>query len=235
MSGAADRAQRDRLISDNLSYVRALAVGLRQQVASHVSVDELEAYGQRGLVEAAERFDPTRGAAFRTFAYYRIRGAMFDGLREQGWLRRDRGARFASGANAYLQNQADRGEPAAEQGSRSTEGELERIAATLNDVATIFLTSFSAPGDPEPVDQEARDGAQIAEERETGVVVREALQRLPDRERRLLELCYYQDQTIAAAGRELGLSKSWSSRLHARAVRLLARELDASAGLEALA
>ena len=62
----------------------------------------------RGLLEAAERFDETRGVAFTTFSYYRIRGAIFDGLRQLGWMNRSQWARYSAHANELLQNQAER-------------------------------------------------------------------------------------------------------------------------------
>jgi RNA polymerase sigma factor for flagellar operon FliA len=70
-------------------------------------------------------------------------------------------------------------------------------------------------------DAQAEDAEQVAEKREASTVVREALATLPEKERRLIELCYYGDKNLVEAGEVLGLSKSWVCRLHARAVNLL--------------
>ena len=86
---ALDKVARDRLIEEHLGYVRALAIQLKKEIAAKaLDLEELVAYGSRGLVEAAERFDPDRGVAFSTFAYYRIRETIFDELRQTGWLSR---------------------------------------------------------------------------------------------------------------------------------------------------
>src|SRR5947207_1166034 len=72
---------RDRLIEEYANYARALALKLRRALQlSHEDREELTAAAALGLVEAAEKFDPSRGVAFSTFAFYRIRGAMFDAI-----------------------------------------------------------------------------------------------------------------------------------------------------------
>src|SRR5215831_15232385 len=81
-------AERSRLVDENLAYVRALAAQIKEQLPAEIEYQELVAYGTQGLLEAARRFDPRGGATFSTYAYYRIRGAIFDGLRQMGWLSR---------------------------------------------------------------------------------------------------------------------------------------------------
>src|SRR5205823_12805819 len=91
-------------------YVRSLAAQVRKQFNSMLEMDELMAYGQVGLLEAAERFDPKVGANFLTFAHYRIKGAIFDGLRKMGILKGPESRSFgmAERSNSYLGNLADR-------------------------------------------------------------------------------------------------------------------------------
>jgi len=220
-----DQTERNQIIEENLGYVRALAVQVKRELSSALDLDELVAYGSKGLVEAADRFDPTRGVAFSTFAYYRIRGAIFDGLRQTGWLRRGDHARFAAAANEYLSNAGDR-QPAAGDPPSSAATELSELGQTVGDLVTIFLTSMSSATREDLPDTSQRDAGTRLEEQETIVVLRRALASLPDKERRILELYYYEDQSLVEAGRTLGLSKSWSSRLHARAIRLLGEELE---------
>ena len=85
-------------------YVRSLAATVRKQFNAQLEIDELIAYGQIGLLEAADRFDPKVGANFLTFAHYRIKGAIFDGLRKMGVLKGSdaRGAFVGERAAAYL-------------------------------------------------------------------------------------------------------------------------------------
>src|SRR5256885_17062497 len=74
-------AERDTLIAQHLSLVQSIAGKLKRSLGRAIDFEDLVGYGSKGLVEAAERFDPRQGAPFTTFAYYRIRGAMLDGLR----------------------------------------------------------------------------------------------------------------------------------------------------------
>src|SRR3954465_9256955 len=104
------RPDRDQLIQQHLSLVQSVARKLKKQITARVEFDDLVGYGSKGLIEAAERFDPSHGVTFTTFAYYRIRGAMLDGVRTMGWYSRADYARYRAEerANEYLQNQADR-------------------------------------------------------------------------------------------------------------------------------
>ena len=99
-----------RLVEQHLSLVQAIARKVKKSVGASVDVDDLVGYGSKGLVEAADRFDPRHGVAFSTFAYYRIRGAMYDGLRSMGWYSRADYARYRAEerANEYLRSRADR-------------------------------------------------------------------------------------------------------------------------------
>jgi RNA polymerase sigma factor for flagellar operon FliA len=214
-------AERDKLVQEHLGYVRSIAAKVKKELNSPtLDFDELVAYGSRGLVEAAHRFDPTRGVAFTTFSYYRIRGAIFDGLREIGWLGRSQYARFAAGANAYLGNQAER--PATGHG-KSTEQRVTEVAEALQDLTTIFLTAMEGPD--EPVDVVTPDGVAAVEAKQTGEAIRAAVAELPEKERTLVELFYFQGMSLQDAGKTIGLSKSWASRLHSRAIQLLAKKL----------
>src|SRR6476620_5099373 len=74
------------LVMQHQDYVRALARGIAKKLPKHVDFEELVSLGQVGLVSAAKQYETGRGAAFTTFAYYRVRGAILDGLRQMAWL-----------------------------------------------------------------------------------------------------------------------------------------------------
>ena len=210
--------------------VHSIAAKLRGRLGKTMEPGDLVAYGTKGLIEAAQRFDPKYGAAFSTFAYYRIRGAMFDGMRTMGWYSRSDCARFRAEERAgeYLAAAADR--ESAEQAAgpaRKAEDQtdaLEAISELLSGVAAIHITSLEAARD-EPVDHgQAPDQALL--DAEWGKRVRAALLALPAKERRLLKLYYWGDRNLEDAGKQMGLSKSWASRLHARAVGHLREILE---------
>lgn len=219
---------RDRLVEDHLHLVHGIAAKLRGQLGKTMEPGDLVAYGTKGLIEAADRFDATLGVAFSTFAYYRIRGAMFDGMRCMGWYSRGDYARFRAEERAaqYLADAAE--QDAAERkaaGASATDPAtvLASMAELLGGVAAIHITSIEAASDQPDDTFRAPDEAMATAEDSRRV--RAAVAALPEKERRLLELYYFADRSLEDAGRQLGLSKSWASRLHARAVRHLREAL----------
>jgi RNA polymerase sigma factor for flagellar operon FliA len=226
-------AERQRLVESHLSFVRSVAAKVKEQLPREIEFDDLVAYGTQGLIEAAERYDPAHGTAFTTFSYYRIRGAIFDGLRGMGWVPRGEYARmrFEERSNAYLQNLNDRdtGTAAADREDLSLDDDVRAIADALGGVAAIFVMALDALAE-EPADGAPRP-EQLVEEEQQRRVVREALASLPEKERKLLELYYFEDKSLLDAGTALGLSKSWASRLHARAVTLLKDALERGGAL----
>ncbi len=218
-----DQARRDGLVQDHLDYAHALAAKLRSELGAELPLDELRGYAARGLLEAADRFDPTRGAAFTTFAYYRIRGAVFDGLREIGWLDRGSWARCRAATNELLDNLSQREVADPHGASGSLEANLGAIADTLGQVCTVFLTADAAEN---LADERQQDVDEVVATKQASQAVRQAVRALPARERQLVEMFYFKGISLKAAGAKLGLSGSWASRLHARAIRLLTESLQ---------
>jgi RNA polymerase sigma factor for flagellar operon FliA len=218
---------KSQLVEQHLSLVEAIARKLKRTLGASIDFDDLVGYGSKGLVEAAERFDPRHGVAFSTFAYYRIRGAMFDGLRTMGWYSRADYARYRAEerANEYLRSQAERaGARAAEGGAGASAAEtLAEVAGVLSGVAAVHITSLDAAA--RVADERAAAPDAALDSGRLGRRVRDAFQKLPDKERRLMELYYFGNMNLEEAGAELGLSKSWACRLHARAVDLLRQAL----------
>src|SRR5690606_12289903 len=195
---------------------------------------ELVSLGHTGLLEAADRFDPGAGTAFATFASYRIRGAMYDGMRKMGHVPRGEYRKIVAArqASEYLENLQRRAAGARERAGAgpSTTDTARELYEAMRSVATVFVTSLAAHEEaghglagtfPDPGDALARKRLRAALE--------QAIAALPDKERHFIEKCYFEGKTMMEAGQELGLSRSWSSRLHARAVELL-RDLLAQAG-----
>ena len=240
-------ADRDRLIEKHLKLVHAIAAKLRRSLGRSIEYQDLVAYGSKGLVEAAARFDPQQGVTFTTYAYYRVRGAMLDGLRTMGWYSRADYARYRAEerANEFLQNLSDRAGAAhaaagasatgsagagagaggsgkladASGGAEARAQALGGIADILGGIATVHITSIDAASAVMDDRLPAPDAG--VERAEVNARVRAAVAKLPEKERRLMELYYFGDHNLEEAGAELGLSKSWACRLHARAVTLL--------------
>lgn len=222
--------EKKQLVESHLSYVRAIAARLKEHLPRDVEFEDLVAYGTQGLIEAAERYDGKLGTAFSTFSYYRVRGAIFDGLRRMGWLPRGEYARgrVDERADLYLSALAARDVGAARYGDPddepSLDDEVHQLASALDGVAAIFIASLTQQDEDQLLDPSLLPPEQL-EQRQIVGRVREALSSLPEKERRLIELYYFEEKTLLEAGAQLGLSKSWTSRLHARAIDLLQAEL----------
>jgi RNA polymerase sigma factor for flagellar operon FliA len=198
-------------------YVRSLAAQVRKQFNSQFEMDELVAWGQIGLLEAAERFDARVGANFLTFAHYRIKGAIYDGLRKMGVLK---GGAASERANAYMTNLSDRGG-----GGGSIDDDVREISGAVTGLAMVFATSLEGTEGLQVSDDSlpADEKIQLEQMRRR---VRAAIEKLPEKERKLLQGYYFQNKTLEEAGAEIGQSKSWASRLHARAVETLKQLLE---------
>lgn len=232
MAATVEPAQ---LIEQHLELPRKAARMLYPRVRDHIEFDELVALGNAGLAEAAGRYDPTLGASFSTFAWYRVHGAIIDGLRKMTTLPRRTWAKLVAlrGAAEYLENRGERDAGAAQRGApaRTPSESLSAIKDAIAAIQTVYLTSLEqlrdAGGDisAEPVAQEeAIDRARLAER------LRAALAAMPERERELLTKHYFEDKNLLEAGAELGRSKTWASRLHAQAIDRLRQALQDDTG-----
>jgi RNA polymerase sigma factor for flagellar operon FliA len=199
----------EELIEKHVGYAHAIARTLLSRYPSNVAQGDLESAAEFGLVQAARAFDPARGIAFTTFAYYRIRGAIFDEIRQLC-----RASSFETAANDYMGEQMMAPRPVeAEAGYQ----ELRGIASHL--VSSYLLSLDGLNGERIPEAAMSPMGQVLhQEEAET---VRQALEQLPDRYRTILYAYYYQDLSLESIGRRLKLSKSWVSRLHAKALSML--------------
>lgn len=217
---------KQHLVAEHQAFVKAIATRIKEHLPREIELDDLIAYGIQGLLEASERYDDRHGATFTTFAYYRVRGAIFDGLRGMGWLPRGEyaRARFEERAAAYLANLATREAPRAG-APTALEDEMRDLAEALGGVATVFITALTLKHGESIHDQTPQPHERL-ERREVERRIGQVLQTMPDKERRLIEMYYFEDKTLEEAGAVLGLSKSWASRLHARAIDLLRQELE---------
>ncbi|HEX8455951.1 MAG TPA: sigma-70 family RNA polymerase sigma factor [Pyrinomonadaceae bacterium] len=216
-------AERDQLIEQHRSYVRALAIKVMQSAGARVELQELIAYGDVGLIEAAERYDPRRGVAFATFAHYRIKGAIYDGLREMGVFTRNSSSRsrFAANANDLIQSAVD-DEQAAQAGHdpHSVDSEIAATQSIIDALIPAYLLSLDSDAMPEVADQQALSMEQI-EQRELVGFVLQFVRELPEDEQQMLDALYFKHRSMTDLAAEMGISKSWISRLHSRAIKHL--------------
>ncbi|MEO8702800.1 MAG: sigma-70 family RNA polymerase sigma factor [Kofleriaceae bacterium] len=218
-------------MESHMDLPRKAAAVIYPRVRQYMEFEELVALGNTGLVESANRYDPERGAKFSTFAWYRVQGAMIDGLRANTALPRRVWARLVAlrAASEYLEHRSERDAGAAQTGVQAPEGAdaLSAIKQAMSAIRTMYLTSLEGLRDKgfEPAADIAAPGEAI----DTGRLAKRlsvALEKLPERERSLLTKHYWEGKNLLDAGKELGISKSWASRLHGQAVDRLRKYVD---------
>jgi RNA polymerase sigma factor for flagellar operon FliA len=225
--GADGKLAKKELIEQYTPFVRSIAAKVKKGIAKNIEFDDLIAYGMTGLLEAAERFDPKMGANFMTFSYYRIRGAIYDGLRGMGWVSRTeyQKIRFEERATQYLENMSSR-EVVGGDTNKSVEDNIEALANQVSQLVTIYVTSLEAMEDLQVEDKERQPSDERFADLEMKGHVREAMRRLPDADREIIQLYYFKEHSLQEVGNQLGLSKSWTSRRHAQAIDRLTQVLQ---------
>lgn len=227
-----DATERARLVERHLELAERAARLIYPRVRAHVEYEELVALASTGLAEAAQRFDPARGVAFSTFAWYRVQGAVIDGLRRATMLPRRVWVQLVAlrAASDYLEHRGERDAGAAQRGAPPPTGADALAAArtAMQAIRTMYMTSLEAMQEAgfDPASPAAGPDDQLATGR-LGARLREALAALPDRERALMTKHYWEGKNLLEAGAELGISKSWASRLHAQAVERLRALVEA--------
>lgn len=216
-------------INSELGLVDAIAHSVRRQMGDFAVFDELVSYGREALVIAARNYDPARGVSFRRWAAFKIKGAMTDSMRSKGPLpkRVYRKLRAIEAADRIYEVAAEE-EAAAP--PPSPEDADERLTQTLTSAAHAMavgmLSMRSAEDMLRPLeDRGGESPEELTAQAEMARILREAIAERPENERTLLTRHYFDEITFEEAAKELGLSKSWGSRLHSRAIEGLAKTL----------
>jgi RNA polymerase sigma factor FliA len=232
-----DQALRDRLILTYAPLVKFVAGRLGSGLPAHVEENDLVSYGLLGLIGAIERYDPDRDVKFETYAIARIKGSIIDELRALDWVPRSvrARARDIERAIAALEARLHRAPTDEEIAEKLgiTQGELEdsltdisrSSIAALDELWTIssatgdqvsLMETIEDPQGPEP--QSALAQTELRE------ALGEAIARLPEREKLVITLYYYEELTLREIGEVLGVTESRVSQLHTKAIlRLKAR------------
>jgi len=233
---------RQRSVKENprvvasLPFVEQLARRVAATMPHSIDIGDLVQDGVIGLIDAAHRFDESRGIKFETFAERRIRGAMIDALRKDAWprgVRRQR--RELEAAREQLRRELGC-EPSLADLAAKMGSDEKRLGRTIVRIHAIESTSPLASG--ENLDESTLPAALIPsepeqpdiayEKSETKDRIRAAIESLPAREQKVIGLYYYQEATMKQIGAEIGVNESRVSQLHARAIRRLR---DALAGV----
>jgi RNA polymerase sigma factor FliA len=240
------KALRDRLILTYAPLVKYVAGRLGSGLPAHVDDDDLISYGLLGLIGAIERYDPDRDVKFETYAIARIKGSIIDELRAMDWVPRSvrARARDIERAIAELERKLHRA-PTDEEIAGKLGVSEEELEDSLTDISRssiaaldeLWTVNTGAGGGGDQValidtieDTEAPDPQGSLSQTEMKEAVGEAIARLPEREKLVVTLYYYEELTLREIGEVLGVTESRVSQLHTKAIlRLKARLSGAGA------
>jgi RNA polymerase sigma factor for flagellar operon FliA len=234
-----DSRSRDQLVLAYAPMVRYIASRKVRELPAHCELDDLASSGLVALMEAIDRFDPTKGASFEQYAWTRVAGSLVDELRKQDWASRSvrrEGRRIERARDAFF----------ARSGTMPTEAELaaelgttvEDLRTSIEDIDRSDVASLNAPArgadDSLPVEVGETIQAPQAEldpelsllGADRNAAMRGAIARLSDRERHILSLVHVQELPGAEIGRMLGVSESRVSQILAGIRRKLKDQLD---------
>src|SRR3954467_2695123 len=231
-----DQALRDRLILTYAPLVKYVAGRLGSGLPAHVDEGDLVSYGLLGLIGAIERYEPDRDVKFETYAIARIKGAIIDELRAMDWVPRSVRSRAREIERAIAELEAKLGTaPTDEQIAAKIGISVDELEESLTDIsrssiaALDELWSVSGEGDQVSLLDTIEDTTgsrpqEALDETEMREALADAIARLPEREKLVVTLYYYEELTLREIGEVLGVTESRVSQLHTKAIlRLKAR------------
>ncbi|MGD0294379.1 MAG: FliA/WhiG family RNA polymerase sigma factor [Terracidiphilus sp.] len=220
-------SEQERVLLEHLPIVRFLARRIHERLPQHVDIEDLVSAGVVGLMDAFSKFDPAKKVQFRSYAQFRIRGAILDSLRTLDWSPRElrRKGRAVEEAirvlTARMGHAPDEAEVAMEMAL-----ELEEYQQLLGDLKGLEIGTLHLERNEDSGDEELSYIPGRPEEDPLFCCLRgeleerlaEAIQNLPDRERLVMSLYYYEEMTMHEIGLALGVVESRVSQMHASAV-----------------
>jgi len=235
---ASDERARERLVVAYSPLVKYVAGRMGSALPAHVEEADLISYGLGGLISAIERFDPGRDIRFETYAVARIRGAIIDELRTLDWVPRSVRARAREfeRVNTKLEARLHRA-PSDEEMAAELAISVEELQDTLLQVSNSTIVALDelwtvsdSTGDQVSMldtlaDDAAEDPEALVERSSFRDRVADAIVALPEREKMVIALYYYESLTLREIGEMLGVTESRVSQLHTKAVLRLRSKL----------
>ena len=232
-----DVEQRNQMIIEHLPLVKYIAARIAGRLPSHVEVDDLVNAGILGLIDAIDKYDPSRKIKFKTYAEFRVRGAIIDELRSLDWVPRSTRQKASRLERAFAQVEQRLGRAAtdvevAEQLGIGVE-DLQQMLREAQGVAVVSVDELRGEGDedfernlleyladPEAVQPDVKLNLdQIYQ------IVADAIDNLPEKERLVISLYYYDELTMKEIGEIMDITESRVSQIHTKAVIRLRSKL----------
>jgi RNA polymerase sigma factor for flagellar operon FliA len=238
---SGDRALRDRLILTYAPLVKYVAGRLGSGLPAHVDEGDLVSYGLLGLIAAIERYDPDRDVKFETYAIARIKGSILDELRAMDWVPRSVRSRAREIERAMTELESKLGRaPNDEEIAVKVGITVEELESSLTDISRSSIAALDelwtvsgSGGDQIALidtieDTQGPEPQSAFAQTEMREAVADAISRLPEREKLVITLYYYEDLTLREIGEVLGVTESRVSQLHTKAILRLKARLGGS-------
>jgi RNA polymerase sigma factor for flagellar operon FliA len=227
-------AERESLIVETLPLIKHIAHRVATRLPTNIEMRDLINAGVLGLLDAIDKFEPERGVKFKTYAEVRIRGAILDSLRNLDWAPRSLRKKSKDLERTYADLSQKLGRPATDEEVSEALGEnIENYHALVDQLHGLTLGSFENLNDSEDSDNYINyypdDGTNDPyvkfESNELTSLLAEAIDELPEKERLVLSLYYYEEFTMKEIGTLLGVNESRVSQLHTKATLKLRSRL----------
>ncbi len=227
-----DETAREGLILHYAPLVKFVAGRVGSGLPKNVDQSDLVSFGTFGLIDAVDKFEPERGFKFETYAVNRIKGAILDELRALDWVPRSvrARAREIQRTMAELEHRLQR-TPTEDEVSEAMEISVSTLRDQLGEIANLGFVALDELLNPSErdsgamgeviADKEAIDPSGSFEKEETRYMLADSINRLPDRERLVLTLYYYEGLTLAEIGAVLNVTESRICQIHTKAVMSL--------------
>jgi RNA polymerase sigma factor for flagellar operon FliA len=231
-----DGLTKEEVVVKYASLVKYLAQKIAMRLPANIELDDLISSGVIGLMDAVDKYDSTRDNKFKTYAEFRIRGAMLDELRSQDWVPRSVREKAKQLERIYARIEQDKGRPATDQEvCEELKINQDEYNELLNEVRSVSLLNFDDLNGMAKTDKKSmmsliengRMATPFAEVNRTNLkdMVEKAINDLPEKQRLVLALYYYEDMNLKEIGRVLEVTESRVSQLHTQAIIRLKAKL----------
>ncbi len=225
------KTERDRLLEENIHLVKIIAYQVAVNLPPHIDVNDLISAGTIGLLESIDRFDSAKGVQFNTYASIRIRGAIMDELRSMDWMTRSMRDKSNQLEKAYDQIERKTGRPAeTEEVARFLEISTDELNSMLSQVSAVSVLNLEDLGMSHDEgmnilecikDPDGTDPMQLIKLEQIKKKVAEAVETLPDKEKLIISLYYYDELTLKEIGKVLDITESRVCQLHSQTMHRL--------------
>lgn len=233
-----DRRTKEKLILEYASLIKFIAQKIAVRLPSNIEFDDLVSSGVIGLMDAIDKYDPTRDNKFKTYAEFRIRGAILDELRAQDWVPRSVREKAKQLERAHLRLEQRLGRAPTEDETVMELGiTKDEYYNLLNQVKSVSILSLDEAGSFNSSDRKSilslLESCKIPSPltqlslKSVKEMVTRAIESLPEKQRLVLSLYYYEDLNLKEIGEVLDVTESRVSQLHTQAILWLRRKLRA--------